>query len=124
MNLEVHPDNFKTPFNSELKLSSLGYGSYIGDPDDYTDYRMYDAIKMSVLSGGLNHIDTAPNYRYMKSEETIGKILTTLDNKYGISRDQMFIATKVGYIPENAKKMVSKRDMIEKLVKELIVPDD
>ena len=48
---------------------------------------MYDAIKSSVLSGGLNHIDTAPNYRYMKSEETIGKILTTLDNKYGIMRD-------------------------------------
>ena len=48
---------------------------------------MYDAIKTSVLSGGVNHIDTAPNYRYMKSEKTIGKILTTLDNKYEVKRN-------------------------------------
>jgi len=40
---------------------------------------MYDAIKTSVLSGGVNVIDTAPNYRYMKSEKAVGKILTTLD---------------------------------------------
>lgn len=123
LNLEVHPDNFKSPFNSDLKISSIGYGSYMGDYDDYTDFRMYDSIKTSVLSGGLNHIDTAPNYRYMKSEETIGKILTSLDNKYGITRDQLIISSKVGYIPENAKKMISKRDMIEKMVKELKVPE-
>jgi aryl-alcohol dehydrogenase-like predicted oxidoreductase len=63
---------------------------------------MYDSIKTSVLSGGINHIDTAPNYRYMKSERTVGKILTTLDNKYDIKRDQIFVASKVGYIPEDA----------------------
>ena len=70
-----------------MKISSLGYGTYVGDPDDMTDYLMYDGIKQSVLSGGINHIDTAPNFRYMKSEKTVGRILTTLDNKYGISRD-------------------------------------
>ena len=78
-NLEVHPENFKYPFNSGLKISSIGYGSYMGDPDDLTDYKMYDALKTSILSGGLNVIDTAPNYRYMKSERTIGKVLTTMD---------------------------------------------
>lgn len=88
MNLEVHPSNFKTPFQStSLKLSSIGVGTYLGEADDYTDYLMYDGIKTSVLSGGVNHIDTAPNYRYMKSERTVGRVLTTLDNKYGISRD-------------------------------------
>lgn len=83
----MHYDNFKSPFNSDLKISTLGYGTYMGDPDDLTDYLMYDAIKQSVLSGGLNHIDTAPNFRYMKSERTVGKILTTLDSKYGVTRD-------------------------------------
>lgn len=87
LNLEVHPDNFKSPFNSNLKISSIGYGSYVGGPDDYTDFRMYDSIKTSVLSGGINHIDTASNYRYMKSEKCIGKIVTTLDNKYDIKRN-------------------------------------
>lgn len=73
--MEVHPENFKSPFNSNLRLSSLGYGTYVGDPDDHTDWMMYDAIKTAVLSGGLNVIDTAPNYRYMKSEKTVGRIL-------------------------------------------------
>jgi aryl-alcohol dehydrogenase-like predicted oxidoreductase len=59
----------------------------MGEPDDYADYLMYDGIKSAVLSGGVNHIDTAPNYRYTKSERTVGRILTTLDNKYGVIRD-------------------------------------
>jgi aryl-alcohol dehydrogenase-like predicted oxidoreductase len=51
----------------------------VGDPDDMTDWLMYDALKTSVLSGGVNVIDTAPNYRYMKSEKTVGKVITTLE---------------------------------------------
>jgi hypothetical protein len=117
VNLEVHPQNFKTPFQStSLKLSSLGVGTYLGEPDDYTDYMMYDALKTSVLSGGVNHIDTAPNYRYMKSERTVGRVLTTLDNKYGIARDQLFITSKAGYVPEDAEAMLSKNDQITHLV--------
>ena len=110
--LQVHHQNFRSPQNSMLKLSSIGYGSYMGNPDDLTDYKMYDAIKQCVLSGGINLIDTAPNYRYMKSERTIGKILTTLESKYNISRNQLFISTKVGYVPEDAENMVLRSAMI------------
>ena len=86
-NFEVHHENFRCVLNSEVKVSTLGIGSYVGDPDDWTDYELYDAVKQSVLSGGINHIDTAPNFRYMKSEKTIGKAVNTLESKYGISRD-------------------------------------
>ncbi len=104
--------HFRTPFQSDLKLSSIGYGSYVGDADDKTDYLMYDAVKQSVLSGGINVIDTAPNYRYMKSERTIGKILTTLHSKYGVKRNELFICSKAGYVPEDGQKMISQREMI------------
>jgi aryl-alcohol dehydrogenase-like predicted oxidoreductase len=125
VNLEVHPTNFKNPFESVgLKISSLGIGTYVGEPDDITDYLLYDAIKTSVLSGGINHIDTAPNYRYTKSEKTVGRILTTLDNKYGITRDQLFVATKGGYIPEDAEKMISRTDEMRRMVKNLGIPED
>ena len=105
--LDVAHAHFKTPFKSDIKVTTLGYGSYIGEADDVTDYLMYDAIKQSVLSGGLNNIDTAPNYRYTKSERTIGKVLTTLDSKYGIKRDEIFVASKAGYVPEDGVKMIS-----------------
>jgi len=101
--LEVHHENFKSPMHNEmLKLSSIGIGTYVGEPTDAADFAMYNAIKTSVLSGGINHIDTAPNYRYMKSEKVVGKILTVLQNKYGINRDELFVASKGGYIPEDA----------------------
>lgn len=83
----MHPEHFKSPYNSDIKITTLGYGTYMGEPNDLTDYSMYDSIKTSVMSGGVNHIDTAPNYRYMKSERAVGRILTTLDNKYDIKRD-------------------------------------
>eukprot|EP00347_Sterkiella_histriomuscorum_P019348 403341986 len=120
---EVHPENFKHTYNQGLKLSSIGYGTYMGDPDDLTDYKMYDSIKNSVISGGVNVIDTAPNYRYMKSEKTVGKALTTLDQKYGFKRDEIFVASKGGYIPEDAEKMQSQQDMIEHMLTELKVPE-
>ncbi len=64
-------------------------------------------MKTAVLSGGVNVFDTAPNYRYTKSEKTLGRLLTTLDNKYGITRDQLFVQSKVGFIPEDAERMIS-----------------
>jgi aryl-alcohol dehydrogenase-like predicted oxidoreductase len=94
----------------------------MGDPDDKTDYQMYDSLKQSVLSGGINHIDTAPNYRYMKSERTVGKVLTSLQSKYGIKRDELFVTSKVGYVPEDGTNMISQREMIKQYV-EAGVPD-
>lgn len=120
----MHHENFKSPIHKEgLKISTIGIGSYVGDPDDRTDFELYNAVKQSVLSGGLNHIDTAPNYRYMKSEKTIGKVLTVLQNKYDIDREQLFVTSKVGYIPEDATELISQREMIEKLVTQVGVPD-
>lgn len=60
-----------------------------------------------MLSGGVNHIDTAPNYRYLKSELTVGKIITALHSKYGIKRDELFVASKVGYVPEDGAALIS-----------------
>jgi hypothetical protein len=124
-NLDVHHDNFKSLVHNEMiRITSLGIGTYMGNPDDITDFDMYSAIKTSVLSGGVNHIDTAPNYRYMKSEKTVGKVLTVLENKYDIKRDQLFITSKGGYVPENADDLISQREMIEKMISEVGVPEE
>jgi len=123
--LDVHHENFRGLFHNEmLKLSTIGIGTYMGDTSDIDDFNMYNAIKTSVLSGGVNHIDTAPNYRYMRSEKTVGKILTVLDNKYGITRDQLFVGSKGGYVPEDATELISQREMITKMVREVGVPED
>jgi diketogulonate reductase-like aldo/keto reductase len=43
----------------------------------------------------------------MKSELTVGKIVNSLHSKYGVKRDELFITSKVGYVPEDGTNMIS-----------------
>lgn len=82
----------------DLNLSSLGMGTYLGDATDYEDEAIENATYESIKSGAINVIDTAINYRAMKSEKSIGRALSRLIKDRVISRDQVFISTKNGYI--------------------------
>ena len=80
-----------------VSVSSIGIGTYLGEPDDETDRAYEEAIKAS-LRGGINVIDTAVNYRFQRSERNIGKALGELVAAGEIERDQVVVATKGGYI--------------------------
>ena len=60
-----------------LSLSSLGIGTYLGNPDEATDKRYADAVVRTVQLG-INVIDSAANYRFQRSEGSIGQALRTL----------------------------------------------
>ena len=81
-----------------LNLSSLGMGTYLGQITAEDDRDLENAIYESVKSGAMNVIDTAINYRSMKSEKNIGQAFKRLIDDRIISRDQVFISTKNGYI--------------------------
>jgi aryl-alcohol dehydrogenase-like predicted oxidoreductase len=81
-----------------LSFSSIGIGTYLGNTTQEDDKALENAIYKSVSSGAINIIDTAINYRAMKSERSIGRGLSRLINDNVISRDQVFICTKNGYI--------------------------
>jgi Predicted oxidoreductases (related to aryl-alcohol dehydrogenases) len=80
-----------------LTLSSIGIGTYLGNWDDATDESYAKAIVEFVERGG-NVIDTAANYRFQRSERSIGAALKSLSEK-GFSREELFISTKGGYLP-------------------------
>jgi aryl-alcohol dehydrogenase-like predicted oxidoreductase len=69
-----------------------------------------------MLSGGINVIDTAINYRCQKAERTIGAALKTLTRKYKLERDGLFICTKNGYIPDDADKGIPAATLVEGLI--------
>jgi aryl-alcohol dehydrogenase-like predicted oxidoreductase len=83
-----------------LWLSSLGIGTYLGKPDAATDARYTEAITRAVALG-VNVVDTAANYRFQRSERSIGAALRTLveSGDAPIARDEIIICTKGGYIP-------------------------
>lgn len=80
-----------------LTVSSIGIGTYLGHWDDRTDKSYVDAITRFVESGG-NVIDTAANYRFQRSERSIGEALGQLGEK-GFGREELVICTKGGYLP-------------------------
>lgn len=81
----------------DLTLSSIGIGTYLGKWDEQTDQNYVAAIVKFVEAGG-NVIDTAANYRFQRSERSIGAALKILSEK-GFDRNELFICTKGGYLP-------------------------
>jgi aryl-alcohol dehydrogenase-like predicted oxidoreductase len=80
----------------EVTFSSLGIGTYLGQPNDTTDSG-YAAAIVAAVESGINVIDTAINYRLQRSERSVGTALNILEHK-GFSRDQIVVCTKGGYL--------------------------
>ncbi len=80
----------------DLLVSSLGIGTYLGQPNESTD-SSYTAAIVAAVESGINLIDTAINYRLQRSERAIGTALKVLARK-GISRDEVVVCTKGGYL--------------------------
>lgn len=95
-----------------LTVSSVGIGTYLGNPDSDTDTNYTAAITSFVESGG-NVIDTAANYRFQRSERNIGAALKNLNEK-GFSRDEIVICTKGGYLPFDGEPPRDVRSYFEK----------
>jgi len=81
-----------------LMLSSIGIGTYLGNPDEATDAD-YTRSVVRAVQLGVNVIDTAANYRFQRSERSIGAALKLLANEHGIAREELVICTKGGYLP-------------------------
>ena len=99
-NSNVEKSNFKKIQN--LTISNIGIGTYLGNPDAQTDDQVKEAVKQSVISG-INVIDTSINYRAQKAERSVGKAIFELIQEGKITRDQIFLCTKNGYLTNDAE---------------------
>ena len=115
-NSSINSVNFNTFEN--LHLSNIGIGTYLGDPDTNTDKLVKNAVKQSVLSG-VNVIDTAINYRAQKAERSVGAAVSELIEEESISRDQIFVSSKNGYVTNDAD---IKEDFMQYVMRELGKP--
>lgn len=92
----IPPEHFR--HQCGLWFSSIGLGTYLGEPDEETDVRYREAVVRAVELG-CNVIDSAINYRFQRSERSIGEALDRLFKQGQAARDELIIATKGGYIP-------------------------
>jgi len=80
-----------------LWLSSIGLGTYLGEPDANTDALYREAV-VHAIEFGANVLDTAVNYRHQRSERVIGSALAELIRSGKLKRDEIFLATKGGFL--------------------------
>lgn len=85
------------PGVGDLWLSSIGSGTYLGEPDDSAD-REYTGAISAALQAGINVLDTAINYRHQRSERNIGAALAHLIGSGALSRNEVLVCTKAGYL--------------------------
>jgi len=64
----------------------------------------------------VNFIDTAINFRYQKSERTIAAALIYLIKEGKISREELFLSTKGGFVHEDADFGITADVVLDKLV--------
>src|SRR5437879_6199274 len=84
-----------------LVLSSVGIGTYLGQPDAKTD-EGYTAAAVAAVENGINVFDAAINYRFQRSERNIGAAIKQLAAK-GFEREEIVVCTKGGYLtPDGA----------------------
>jgi aryl-alcohol dehydrogenase-like predicted oxidoreductase len=80
-------------------VSSIGLGTYLGDPTDEVDEAYEEAIT-AALESGCNVVDTAINYRHQRSERAVGRALSSAD----VDREAVLVATKGGFLPFDGER--------------------
>jgi aryl-alcohol dehydrogenase-like predicted oxidoreductase len=95
---ERFADDFFRPLGAGLSASSIGIGTYLGECDDSDDATYAIAVR-AALERGINVVDSAINYRCQRSERTIGNALREAISSGVVTRDEVIICTKGGYIP-------------------------
>jgi len=93
-------DRFSTGFArtyfrsfADCVVSSIGLGTYLGDPTDDVDEAYHEAA-VTALESGVNVLDTAINYRHQRSERVVGAALDEAD----VDREAVLVATKGGFV--------------------------
>ncbi len=103
LNIKDHSSWFIEIANSQLKASRLGFGCYRVTRNSATHF---EALKRSLLTG-TNVIDTSTNYTDGSSELLIGSVLRNLIGSKNISRDEIIVISKAGYIQGENKSIYS-----------------
>jgi len=104
-------DHFRHRLGADL--SSIGIGTYLGGHDEATD-AAYERAIAAALESGANVIDTAINYRFQRSERTIGRVLGGMFSRGTLSRDEVVLCTKGGYLAFDDEPPADARGWVQR----------
>jgi len=102
-------------------VSSIGLGTYLGDPTPAVDDASREAVALALRSG-VNHVDTAVNYRCGRAERVVGEALRGSP----VDRDAVVVATKGGFLPFDGERPDDPAEFVRDrfLAEGIVAPDD
>ena len=88
-----------------LMISSVGFGGYRITDESATHH---DALRQALYSG-CNLIDTSTNYTDGGSERLVGDVLAELVSAKRLTRDEVVLVTKAGYVQGSNLELARQR---------------
>ena len=82
---------------AKVKQSVIGIGNHLGSFSDEDSNSYIEAMEYGVLNG-INSLDTAVNYRGMRSEKDTGIAIRNLIESGKVKREDIFVSTKAGLL--------------------------
>ncbi len=118
-----HPGHFREA--QGLWLSSIGIGTYLGEPTAAYDALYREAVS-AALEMGINVIDTSVNYRHQRSERAIGEALAGSISDGKVRRDEVIIASKGGFLTFDGSEPEDPSEYFQRTLIDtgLVRPDD
>src|SRR5512135_1212069 len=89
------PEHFRQ--SQGLTLTSIGAGTYLGEPSDDVDHSYRQALAEAVRCG-CNVLDSAVSYRAQRSEIALGQAIADLLASGACARDELVVASKGGFV--------------------------
>lgn len=115
-----HLKNYQIPARKTPWFSSspIAIGTHLGEMTE-ADSQLYRVSLREALVSGINFIDTAINYRGMKSERDVDKALKALiHEEKALDREALIVSTKAGIIPGDIDAQLMPKDYLQKVLLE------
>lgn len=97
--------------------SPIALGTHLGEMSEKDSILYRQGMEFGIRNG-LNFIDTAINYRGMRSERDVGYVLTSLIDNEVIQRNEVIISTKGGIIPGDIEANLIPKDYLQQVLLE------
>ncbi len=109
-------DGYTTLGTTGLTSSRIGFGGYRVD-DDHDEHR---SALVKALREGCNLIDTSTNYADGGSERLVGSVLNELISQQDITREQVIVVSKIGYLQGHNLQQAQTREKIGRAYPEIV----
>ncbi|MCA1053761.1 aldo/keto reductase [Rossellomorea aquimaris] len=107
--------NIRTKKTPWFEVSRVALGTHLGEMTE-EDSKLYRESLSYAFTNGINFTDTAINYRGMRSERDIGRVISRLIKNNSLKRGEFVLSTKAGLVPGDIEAKLVPNDYLQEIL--------